>query len=136
MMPGWLSQADVLTSLAPVANVRSDTFVVRAYGELNSEGLKPRAWCEAIVQRIPEYLVDEHRNSNGDPPNARPMEPFEDLNDNGKYESDEPFTDYDSSGDRSFISDHGAEQIKNPLNERFGRRFRIIRFRWLTADEV
>ena len=136
MMPGWLSQADVLTSLAPVANVRSDTFVVRSYGELNSEGLKPRAWCEAIVQRIPEYLVDEHRNSNGDPPNARPQEPFEDLNGNGKYESDEPFTDYDSSGDRSFISDHGAEQIKNPLNERFGRRFRIIRFRWLTADEV
>ena len=127
----------MLTPLAPVSNVRSDTFVVRTYGEVRSDGSKPRAWCEAIVQRIPEYVVDQAKSpTSGDSPNARPMEPFEDLNGNGEYDSDEPFTDYDSSGERSFISDHGGEQLKNPLNERFGRRFRIVRFRWLTADEV
>lgn len=137
MMPGWLSQADVLTSLAPVSNVRSDTFVVRTYGEVSSRGQKARAWCEATLQRVPEYLLDEHRNpSRGDPSHARPGEPFEDLNGNGRHDSDEPFTDYDSSGERSFLSDHGGEPIKNELNERFGRRFRIIRFRWLNPDEV
>ena len=55
----WLTQADILTALAPVLTPRSDTFLVRTYGEaINpatnaSEG---RAWCEAVVQRVPEYL--------------------------------------------------------------------------------
>ena len=31
--PGWVSQADILTPLAPVANARSDTFTVRVMGE-------------------------------------------------------------------------------------------------------
>ena len=38
---------------------RSDTFVVRAYGEsINpASGLaESKAWCEAIVQRTPEYF--------------------------------------------------------------------------------
>lgn len=55
----WLTQADIMTALAPVLFTRSDTFVIRAYGETvnpatgNVEG---RAWCEALVQRHPEYL--------------------------------------------------------------------------------
>lgn len=55
----WLTQADILTALAPVLTPRSDTFLVRTYGEAinpatnTTEG---RAWCEAVVQRVPEYL--------------------------------------------------------------------------------
>ena len=55
-----------MTALAPVANVRSDTFVIRAYGErvdpvtpgeyTNSEP-RARAWLEAVVQRFPEGVV-------------------------------------------------------------------------------
>jgi hypothetical protein len=33
-IPGWLTQADVLQALGPVIAARSDTFVVRAYGEV------------------------------------------------------------------------------------------------------
>lgn len=55
--PGVISQADLLTPLLPQLTARGDTFVVRAYGEaVNDDGSKARAWCEATVQRYPEYL--------------------------------------------------------------------------------
>lgn len=57
MRPDYLTQADLLTHLAPIANVRSDTFRIRAYGEsvnpITGE-TRAQAWCEAIVQRIVE----------------------------------------------------------------------------------
>ena len=55
----WLTQADILTALAPVLTPRSDTFLVRTYGEaINpaTNATEGRAWCEAVVQRVPEYL--------------------------------------------------------------------------------
>tara|TARA_B100001123_G_scaffold241347_1_gene269817 strand:+ start:5295 stop:9839 length:4545 start_codon:yes stop_codon:yes gene_type:complete len=137
MMPGWLSQADILTSLGPVINVRSDTFKIRTYGEAGPNFPDLKVWCEAVVQRVPEYVVDVTNFSDeGDAPHARPMEPFEDLNDNGVYDSGEPFTDYDFDGTRSFLQQYGGEQLQNNVNERFGRRFRIIKFRWLSPEEV
>lgn len=57
-IPGYLSQADVLQSLAPVITCRSDTFTIRGYGETkNSKGeVTARAWCEAVVQRVPDFV--------------------------------------------------------------------------------
>lgn len=55
----FLTQADVMTALAPVLFPRSDTFVIRAYGEAVNPATATtagRAWCEAIVQRVPEYF--------------------------------------------------------------------------------
>ncbi len=55
----WLTQADIMTALAPVLFARSDTFVVRAYGEAVNpitNATEGRAWCEATVQRVPEYF--------------------------------------------------------------------------------
>ncbi len=60
----WLSQAAVLNTLAPLLAVRSDTFTIRVAAEaLNSaldvgdpERVAARAWCEAVVQRLPEYV--------------------------------------------------------------------------------
>jgi hypothetical protein len=55
----WLTQADILTALAPVLTPRSDTFLVRTYGEAvnpATNATEGRAWCEAVVQRVPEYL--------------------------------------------------------------------------------
>lgn len=55
--PSFLTQADVLSTLAPVVQARSDTFTIRAWGNRinavtgEAEG---QAWCEAVVQRLPE----------------------------------------------------------------------------------
>jgi Tfp pilus assembly protein PilX len=54
----FLMQGDIMTALAPVVAPRSDTFVVRAYGEtLNpaTGAVEGKAWCEALVQRVPEF---------------------------------------------------------------------------------
>ena len=54
----YLTQGDVLQSLAPILQVRSDYFRIRASGEaLDSDGkVAARAWCEAFVQRHSDYL--------------------------------------------------------------------------------
>lgn len=63
--PGYVKQGDLLTSLAPMITVRGDTFTIRTYGESRSKSgeVTARAYCEAVVQRIPGYLdpVDEAR---------------------------------------------------------------------------
>jgi hypothetical protein len=57
-IPGILSQADMLQALGPALTARSDTFRIRAYGEVQGiDGTTAaRAWCEAIVQRRAEYI--------------------------------------------------------------------------------
>jgi hypothetical protein len=95
LAPGWLGQADVLGALGPVLTVRSDTFLVRAYGDVVNPAtgaLEGRAWCEAVAQRLPDY-VDP-----ADPPEA-------------------------AAG-------------LTAANERFGRRFEVVYFRWLSPEEV
>jgi hypothetical protein len=55
----FLTQADIMTALAPVLFPRSDTFVIRTYGEAvnpATDATEGKAWCEATVQRIPEYF--------------------------------------------------------------------------------
>lgn len=56
----YLSQADIMTGISPVANVRGDSFIIRAVGTSGS-GFGPNdestIVCEARVQRVPT-LVD------------------------------------------------------------------------------
>lgn len=57
--PGWLTQADILQALGPVLGARSDTFVIRSYGDAvnpaTGETLTS-AVCEVVVQRVQEPL--------------------------------------------------------------------------------
>lgn len=102
---GDITQADLLRPLAPRLSARSDTFRIRGYGEVRSQDggrVIARATCEAVVQRVPDYL-DHGGNDPWD----------EDANSSGP----------------------GASVLTG-LNQRFGRRFRIVRFRWLAPEET
>lgn len=73
-MPGHLTQADVLQVLGPALTARSDTFLVRAYGESrDAKGdVQARAWCEATVQRVPQPLDPDELGLNpADPDSGR-----------------------------------------------------------------
>jgi hypothetical protein len=57
--PGVLKQADILTPIAPVLSARSDSFVIRGYGEKrDATGTKvlAKAWCEAVVERDKNFV--------------------------------------------------------------------------------
>ena len=93
--PQYLTQADLLSTLGPQLSARSDTFTVRTYGEvLNpvTQAQEGRAWCEAVVQRVPDY-VDSTQNPD---PTAKPT---------------------------------GS-------NATWGRKFKIISFRWLSPQDI
>ena len=95
--PGFLTQADLLNALGPSLTARSDTFRIRAYGDVMNPGTgsttpDSRAWCEAIVQRLPDYVEDAVN------PSATP-----------------------AAGSDS---------------DTFGRRFKIVSFRWLSSNDI
>jgi len=56
--PKYLTQGDLLSTFGPQLSARSDTFTIRSYGEsLDSTGkTTARAWCEAVVQRVPDFV--------------------------------------------------------------------------------
>jgi hypothetical protein len=54
-----LTQGDIMTLLAPILFARSDTFIIRSYGEIPNPmtgAIEARAWCETQVQRMPEFF--------------------------------------------------------------------------------
>jgi hypothetical protein len=55
---GYLSQAALLTAFGSQVTVRGDTFVIRTYGDSRDTAgnIQAKAWCEAVVQRTPEYV--------------------------------------------------------------------------------
>lgn len=94
----WLTQGDIMTALAPFLFPRSDTFLIRTHGQaLNpaTGAVEGKAWCEAVVQRVPEY-----------------MEPARD--------------------DATVL----PADLQSELNKRYGRRFKIVSFRWLTLSDI
>ena len=54
----YLLQGDLLQSLSPLMQVRSDYFRIRSYGEARDKNgnVIAKAWCEAFVQRSSEYV--------------------------------------------------------------------------------
>jgi hypothetical protein len=64
--PTYLTQADVLQVIGPALSARSDTFVIRTYGDAVDESgnIQARAWCEATVQRTPEPVEPDESGLN------------------------------------------------------------------------
>ncbi|MFC5050821.1 hypothetical protein ACFPK9_09360 [Rubritalea spongiae] len=111
--PASLTQADVLQRIGHLLTARSDTFIIRAYGEHRSpEGeIIATAYCEAIVQRLPEYL---------DQTNPPETPPYKWL-----LSSQEPLKGHwEKNNELSLI------------NQKFGRRYQLIHFRWLHPNEI
>ena len=56
--PGYLTQADLLNVLGNAATARSDTFTIRGDGEARDDQgrIQARATCEAVVQRVAEWI--------------------------------------------------------------------------------
>ena len=101
--PGYLTQADLLNALGPSLTARSDTFRIRAYGDVvnpatGSTTPDSRAWCEAIVQRLPDYVDTS-------------LPPETDL---------------------AAVPASAAKTT----NQAFGRRFKIVSFRWLSSHDI
>ncbi|GAA5130982.1 hypothetical protein GCM10023212_41640 [Luteolibacter yonseiensis] len=57
-IPGVVKQADILTPIAPILSARSDSFIIRGYGEKTDASGKilARAWCEAVVERGADFV--------------------------------------------------------------------------------
>jgi hypothetical protein len=71
--PGYMLQGDVLSSLGSTLSARSDTFTIRTYGDTTNPvtgEVTGRAWCEAVVQRTPDYVVPAA--SGGNAPHETP----------------------------------------------------------------
>jgi hypothetical protein len=92
----YVDQADILRGLAEQLTPRGDTFIIRAYGDaVGSNGeVLARAWCEAVVQRTPEYL--------------------------------------DPADDAHVKQD----KLTSETNRKFGRKLKMLGFRWLNRKEI
>jgi hypothetical protein len=102
--PQLVTQADVLSAIGGGLSARSDTFTIRTYGEAvnpATQDIQGRAWCEAVVQRLPEYMNDAAASS--------------------------------ASGDPAITA---SASLQNADNKKFGRRYKIISFRWLSSNDI
>lgn len=81
---GYVMQSDILQGIAGSLAVRGDTFLIRAYGESLLPGgqVAARAWCEAVVQRTPEFIdpADPADEKVRDPGLARASEDLKPVN--------------------------------------------------------
>lgn len=78
--PGYLLQGDILQALAPILTPRGDTFLVRAYGDACNPGnpsmIEAKAYCEAIIQRLPEKVDSTEKIADPDPATGGPGRRF------------------------------------------------------------
>lgn len=106
--PDMLLQSDLLAALGPHLAARSDTFVIRAYGEHRGAV----AWCEITVQRTPDWVQPQPEEATV----AR--------------------ADYRDGLVRakgSLVEMTAPNPALRPVNRALGRRFVIAGFRWIHA---
>ena len=118
--PGLLLQSDILNAMGSSLSARSDTFVIRAYGESVDSLGRPGAgaWLELTVQRMPEMIVPDDNEPNITPTTYRTLTANTDA-------TNSIFMDKFSPN----------PSIKKP-NRFLGRRFKIVATRWLGPNEI
>jgi len=118
-----LLQSDVLNAIGHALAVRSDTFVIRAYGEAVGPDGRPTtgAWIELTVQRFP------------DPVAGGSLEPNERA---GDYRSLHDLSSDQAVDERFRARPWGGLTPQERTNRNFGRKFRVVGARWLAPNEV
>ena len=127
--PGIVTQMDVLNSIGPNLTARSDTFVIRAYGEAydNNGQSIGKAWVEVVAQRSTDYIALANEE-----PNIRAQFYRNNINSNYSDYETKPTTDHYK---RNTSADTNKNQLIN-LNRILGRRFNTISLRWLNPQEI
>ncbi len=116
--PTYLMQQDILSRLGSILTVRSDTFKIRAYGEVRnpvSGVVESKAWCEVLVQRMPEYM---------------------DSTDSGNEAVDVHGREKELGYQHEMKEYNTIQNDLTQLNQALGRRFKIVSFRWLSDSEI
>jgi hypothetical protein len=142
--PGIVTQMDVLNSVGPNLTARSDTFVVRAYGEAQDEAgnVIGKAWVEVVVQRTTEYMAMTvgQRYPEFVEPNRRRLAYRVNTSANREYDRQVLVETYEvappPNPPGSSALDRTALRDEQRLNRIMGRRFRATGLRWLTANEI
>jgi hypothetical protein len=143
--PGIVTQMDVLNSIGPNLTARSDTFVIRAYGEaLDDAGnVIGKAWVEVVVQRTTEYVAMAVGQKYPDyvEPTRRKLAYRENSSSLKEYDRQvlpEMYEVYKSSDMPP--GSNGPEKTalleERRINRILGRRFRPTSQRWLAANEI
>ena len=128
-VPGYLAQGDVLANVGAGLSARSDTFTIRAYGDVSGLTGTPeaRAWCEAVVQRVPEFFDPQEDEEGGE------MIDVVEFREN--YRDDQK--DAEALRPEKYVLEKFSRNGKLlSVNKLFGRRYKIISFRWLSQDEL
>jgi Arc/MetJ-type ribon-helix-helix transcriptional regulator len=118
-----LLQSDILNAIGHTLSARSDTFVIRAYGEaVGPDGRATTgAWLELTVQRFP------------DPVAGGTLEPNERAAD---YRSLHDLANPRSVDERFRARAWTTLTPRERTNRNFGRKFRVVGARWLAPNEV
>jgi hypothetical protein len=105
--PTSLLPSDILAAIGNSLTTRSDTFTIRAYGDVSDKAGSPAAgtcWIEAVVQRIPDFVDDSQ------------------------------LPDIDVSNPTNGLA-HNTQRIL-PVNAVLGRRFVVISVKLLKPNEL
>jgi len=133
--PGLVTQMDVLNSIGPNLTARSDTFVIRAYGEAldNSGNSIGKAWIEVVVQRSADYIGPA-----GVDPNRRKLAYRGVDNNMGDGTEKDPKVVNESKTILEMFERRTTTPTTDDanLNRVFGRRFKTVNLRWLAANEI
>lgn len=142
--PGIVTQMDVLNSVGPNLTARSDTFVVRAYGEAQDDAgnVIGKAWVEVVVQRSTEYVAMAvgQRYPEYVEPTRRRLAYRVNSSANKEYDKQVLVETYEVAPPPNPPGATAADRLalaqEQRLNRILGRRFRATGLRWLSPNEI
>ena len=105
---GTFTQAHLLSQIGSALSVRSDTFKIRAYGSARNP-MTGEAEGEAWIEATVQRMPEYL------------------ISETNRSDGDKPYAIPELDGDGG---------VRNKINDRYGRRFKIVSTRWLSKDEI